>query len=144
MERDSFILFRHPESGEVRPGYYGFSWDSLWSFGRVWLRRSPRLAVQYLNPLWLFVAGAVVAIVPHDSTIDVGGIPIPVTAVFGGAMLVFAIVAHVNYSFKCNRTYTRMMRDAGYEMLPGVNEKEARAALGFDEDKEKEETHGEG
>ena len=55
----------------------------------------------------------------------------------------FAIVAHITYSFKCNRTYTRMMRDAGYEMLPGVNEKEARAALGFDEDDE-EETHGEG
>ena len=143
MERDSFILFRHPESGEVRPGYYGFSWDSLWSFGRVWLRRSPRLALQYLNPLWLFVAGVVVAIVPHDSTIDVGGIPIPVTTVFGGAAMGFAIVAHITYSFKCNRTYTRMMRDAGYEMLPGVNEKEARAALGFDEDDE-EETHGEG
>ena len=143
MERDSFILFRHPKSGEVRPGYYGFSWDSLWSFGLVWLRRSPRLALQYMNPLCFFVAGAVLAILPNDTVVDIGGISVRLIVLFAGAMMGMALVAHVIYAFQCNRVYTRMMRDLGYEMLPGVNQQEARAALGFDEDKEKEATHGE-
>lgn len=144
MERDSFILFRHPESGEVRPGYYGFSWDSLWSFGLVWLRRSPRLALQYLNPLCLFLAGIVITILPNDTALDIGGTFVPLKVLFGGGMMGICLAAHVIYAFQCNRVYTRMMRDLGYEMLPGVNQQEARAALGFDADEEKEKTHGKG
>lgn len=43
--------------------------------------------------------------------------------------LVGLLLQNTLISFSCNRRYTRRLLDEGYEIVPAINEKEARIAL---------------
>lgn len=140
MERDKSIQLRHTYTGDLKKGYYGFSRDSFWSAGLVWLRRDPTKCLDYMSPL----LGTVIAfgaffLIPSLSA-ELEGIFLTVGDVDISGYALFGLIAFFAFLFQntliasfCNRRYTLALLQKGYGILPGVNEQEARKALRLEE-----------
>ena len=61
--------------------------------------------------------------------VPLGGLMISGHALIAMLGLVGLLLQNTLISFSCNRRYTRRLLDEGYEIVPAINEKEARIAL---------------
>lgn len=136
MERDSYIQLRHAYTGDMKKGYYGFSRDSFWSAGLVWLRRDTATCLDYMSPLLgTIIACSAVFLIPslsaelEGNVLTVGDVDISGHALFGLIALFAFLFQNTFIASFCNRRYTRKLLQQGYLILPGVNEQEARKAL---------------
>lgn len=134
---DNYILLRHPHTGKETKGYYGFSWDSFRTLGFVWFKRgAPSGGMEYfISPAAILIVFGLFFGVPAlsellDGTeVPLGGLMISGHALIAMLGLVGLLLQNTLISFSCNRRYTRRLLDEGYEIVPAINEKEARIAL---------------
>lgn len=53
MATDKYIMLRNTRTGQPASGYYGFSWETLLSFGFVWIRRGSPKVFRFCMVLFL-------------------------------------------------------------------------------------------
>ena len=140
MATDKVIQLRHVYRGDLKKGYYGFSRDTFWSAGLVWLRRDPASCIDYSGTLFgTVIAFGAFFVIPALSTelegisLTVGDIEISGHALLGALGLFIFLFQSVFIAIFCNRRYTLQLLKKGYRILPGVNEQEARKALKLEE-----------
>lgn len=140
MGRDKFIQLRHSYTGDMKKGYYGFSRDTFWSAGLVWLRRDPASCLDYMvRLLGTLIAFGAFFVVPslsaelEDIFLPMGDVQISGPALIGFIGLFAFLFQNTFIACFCNRRYTLQLLKKGYDILPGVNEQEARKALKLEE-----------
>ena len=134
MAADSCILLRHPCTGKETAGYYGFSGETLRSFGFCLRRGNTRLFLTALTPLIGFVLlPPVLLLFPDARKI--------LLAPFPGADIPLFVLFLLNLGFLCvcetlpitthaNRIHTTERLRQGYALpAASANLDEARAAL---------------
>ncbi len=138
MAHDPYVMLRHPESGELKPGYFGFSRDNFWTLGFVWIRRYPPFFIQNAGfPLCVIAAFSLLFLLPQTASVvldsalavPVGGFNLPVSEFFAVLGLVLLLIINAGLSCSCNRAYTHLLLREGYQLVPGPNEQAARKDL---------------
>ena len=97
MATDKVIQLRHVYRGDLKKGYYGFSRDTFWSAGLVWLRRDPASCIDYSGTLFgTVIAFGAFFVIPALST-ELEGISLTVRF---RDMLSWGRLASSSFSFR--------------------------------------------
>lgn len=134
---DNYVLLRHSYTGKEMKGYYGFSWDSFRTLGFIWFKRGVPLEgmectvppIATLIAFGLFFGVPTFSELLDGTELPIGDLTISGHAFIASLGLVGLLLQDTLIAFFCNRRYTRRLLDEGYEILPGIHEKEARNAL---------------
>lgn len=135
MAADDCILLRHPYTGKETAGYYGFSVETLRSFGFVCLRRgNTRLFLTALTPLIGFVLlPPVLLLFPDARKILLAPFPgadIPLFVLFLLILGFLCVCGTLLTTTHANRIHTTERLRQGYALpAASANLDEARAAL---------------
>ena len=134
---DKTILLRNPVTGKEKTGYYGFSRDSLYTGGLVWLRRGDfwtflTFVCTWLPLIWIyfFVPRQGLLDMVFDGSETVMGISS--MALVYAFIVIYMVVFHIVASATCNKKHTIAILNRGFELAPDApNLEEAREALGL-------------
>ena|SRR5215475_14836873 len=114
------VLMKHPQSGSVKIGFYGFSWTTL-----LWL---PFPAL-FRGDFPTFVVASVAVIVAHVvlSMLSTLG-----ASAFGVVAGLGVLLAQFLFAFHYNKYYTTRLLNQGYEFADDdANVRQAKANLGL-------------
>lgn len=147
MATDKYIVLRNASTGQSANGYYGFSWETLFSLGFVWLRRGNLKIFRFCMVLfvcdWVVLPAVIFAFPEHrEILLD----PAPTISLFNtfismrtATMLFFVLYIASTFFFSsagCNAAHTRELLSRGYGLPPAApNLEEARKALRLSNDR---------
>lgn len=134
MAADDCILLRHPYTGKETAGYYGFSGETLRSFGFCLRRGNTRLFLAALTPLIDFVLlPPVLLLFPDARKILLAPFPsadIPLFVLFLLILGFLCVCGTLLITTHANRIHTKERLRQGYALpAASANLDEARAAL---------------
>lgn len=134
---DKTILLKNPVTGKTEMGYYGFSNESLYSLGLVWLRRGDIWSFLTFVCTWIPLFWVKFG-VSDDALIDkiFGGartvLGIPSMTLVYVFIVLFMIAFHIIACANCNKKHTLPIINRGFALdKDAPNYLEAHKELGL-------------